>query len=87
MLLIQYGFAFKTFQNDREQQKSVQSWSLICDSLLSRPLKSGCVFQLRQGDISLLCTVQRLPHLNIVEEIIDAASNKFLLRHNSETPV
>lgn len=77
---------FVAFQNDREHRQ-VQSWSLICDSLLTRSIKSGCVFQLRQGDVSLLCQVQRLPHFNIAEEIIDAASNKFLLRNSSETPV
>lgn len=75
------------FQHDREN-RSVQSWSLICDVLLTRSIKDGTVFQLRQGDVSLLCSVRTLPHFNIAEEMIDAATNKFLLRHsNSETPV
>eukprot|EP00095_Tigriopus_kingsejongensis_P001103 maker-scaffold497_size155254-snap-gene-0.11 protein:Tk01103 transcript:maker-scaffold497_size155254-snap-gene-0.11-mRNA-1 annotation:"vang-like protein 1" len=73
-------------QNEREH-KPVQTWALICDHLLSRSVKTGTVFQLRQGDVSLLCEVVRLPHFNITEEIIDEASNKFLLKGNSETPV
>ena len=45
------------------------------------------MFQLRQGDTSLLCTVQPLPHLALTEEIIDPKSNKFVLRMSSETSV
>ncbi|TRY78520.1 hypothetical protein TCAL_07165 [Tigriopus californicus] len=73
-------------QNEREM-KPVQTWALICDHLLSRSIKTGTMFQLRQGDVSLMCEVIRLPHFNITEEIIDDASNKFLLKGNSETPV
>ncbi|KAL1131666.1 hypothetical protein AAG570_011279 [Ranatra chinensis] len=73
-------------QNEKEQ-KEVQTWSLICDELLSRPLRPGCVFQLRQNDISLLCTVHNLPHFNVTEEVIDPANNRFVLRLNSETSV
>ena len=75
------------FQNDREH-RPVQPWALICDTLLSRNLKAGTIFQLRQGtDISLLCEVHPLPHFSISEEVIDHATNRFLLRQNSETPV
>ena len=78
---------FLFFQNDREH-RPVQPWALICDILLSRNLKAGTVFQLRQGtDISLLCEVHPLPHFSISEEVIDHNTNRFLLRHNSETPV
>ena len=74
-------------QNDREH-KPVQPWALICDTLLSRNLKAGTVFQLRQGtDISLLCEVHPLPHFSVSEEVIDHRTNRFLLRQNSETPV
>ena len=41
------------FQNDREMS-SPQSWALICDTLLSRSLTHGTVFQLTQGDVSPL---------------------------------
>ena len=59
------------FQSDRER-KPIQTWALICDLLLSRSIKDGTVFQLRQGnDVSLLCTVHALPHFNLTEEIID----------------
>ncbi|KAF2363125.1 Vang-like protein [Trinorchestia longiramus] len=73
-------------QNDQEH-RGVQSWGLVCEQLLSRPIKAGTVFQLRQNDVSLLCCVQPLPHYNINEEIIHPKSNKFVLRLNSETSV
>jgi len=74
-------------QNDREH-KPVQPWALICDTLLSRNLKVGTIFQLRQGtDVSLLCEIHPLPHFSISEEVIDHRTNRFLLRQNSETPV
>lgn len=73
-------------QNEKEQ-KSIQTWSLICEELLSRPLGPNTVFQLRQNDVSLLCTVRKLPHFNLTEEVIDPKSNKFVLRLNSETSV
>ncbi|KAL0275962.1 UNVERIFIED_CONTAM: hypothetical protein PYX00_003659 [Menopon gallinae] len=73
-------------QNEKEQ-KQIQSWSLICEELLSRPLRHGTAFQLRQNDVSLFCQVRRLPHFNISEEIMDPKSNKFVLRINSETSV
>ena len=51
-------------QNDRERRVPVQTWALICDALLSRSVKAGTVFQLRQNgssgavdDVSLLCQV------------------------------
>lgn len=74
------------FQNEKEQ-KSVQTWSLICEELLSRPVGPNTVFQLRQNDVSLLCMVRKLPHFNLTEEVIDPKSNKFVLRLNSETSV
>lgn len=73
-------------QNEKEQ-KEVQSWSLICDELLTRPLRSGVVFQLRQSDVTLFCTVYALPHYNITEEVIDPLTNRFVIRLNSETSV
>ncbi|KAK7870201.1 hypothetical protein R5R35_012748 [Gryllus longicercus] len=73
-------------QNEKEQ-KPVQTWALICDELLSRPLSHGTSFQLRQNDVSLLCTVRALPHFNVTEEVVDPKSNKFVLRLNSETSV
>lgn len=55
--------------------------------MLSRPMKNGTTFQLRQNDVSLLCTVYNLPHFNISEEVIHPKSNRFLLRLSSETSV
>lgn len=73
-------------QNDKEQ-KEVQTWALICEELLARPVVDNVVFQLRQNDISLICTVKKIPHFNITEEVVDPKSNKFVLRLNSETSV
>ncbi|XP_037082013.1 vang-like protein 2-B [Pollicipes pollicipes] len=73
-------------QSEREA-RAVQSWALVCDTLLSRPAAEGVLFQLRQHDVSLLCSVVKLPHFNITEEIIDPKSNKFVLRLSSETSV
>lgn len=73
-------------QNEKEQ-RSVQSWALICEELLSRPIQNGITFQLRQNDISLLCYIRQLPHFSITEEVVDPKSNKFVLRLNSETSV
>lgn len=73
-------------QNDKEQ-KSVQTWALICEELLSRGITHGTYFQLRQNDVSLVCQIKRLPHFNITEEVVDPKSNKFVLRLNSETSV
>lgn len=72
--------------NDKEY-RPVQKWVLICDQLLTRELEHGTLFQLRQNDVSLLCTVKKLPHFNLTEEVIDPKSNKFVLRLNSETSV
>ena len=77
---------FSLFQNDREQ-RDVQGWALICDTLLSRPIRAGTLFQLRQGEVSLLVSVHPLPHLLLTEEIIEPKSNKFVLRMSSETSV
>lgn len=73
-------------QNDKER-RNIQSWSLICDELLSRPISNNCTFQLIQNDISLLVTIYKLPHFNISEEVVDPKSNKFVLKLNSETSV
>ncbi|XP_013772851.1 vang-like protein 2 [Limulus polyphemus] len=73
-------------QNDNEHTP-VQTWALVCDVLLSRPVEQGCVFMLRQNDVSLLVSIHSLPHFSITEEIIDPKSNKFVLRLNSETSV
>ena len=74
------------FQNEREIRE-VHSWSLVSERLLYRDIQPGTIFQLRQGDVSLLCQVTQLPHFHISEEIIDHDSNKFVLRINSETSV
>lgn len=73
-------------QNEKER-RTIQSWSLVCDELLSRPISNNCTFQLIQNDISMLVSVWRLPHFNLSEEVVDPKSNKFVLKLNSETSV
>jgi hypothetical protein len=76
-----------SLQNDLEALP-VQNWSLVSERSLYRDIHGGTSFQLRQGsELSLLCTVQELPHFNLSEEIIDPGSNRFVLRLNSETSV
>ena len=85
-LSIYFLCSFHFLQNDKEKIP-IQTWSLVCDVLLSRGIEDGIVFQLRQNDVSLLCRVSTLPHFNITEEIIEPKSNKFVLRLSSETSV
>lgn len=84
--LEKYLVAVPVLQNDREH-RPVQTWGLVCDTLLSRAIEDGTIFQLRQAEVSLLCTVNKIPHFNVTEEIVDPKSNKFVLRLNSETSV
>ncbi|XP_018569439.1 vang-like protein 2 [Anoplophora glabripennis] len=81
-----YLISDPVLQNDKEK-KEVQTWALICEDLLTRPIGDGTLFQLRQNDVSLLCVIKKLPHFNITEEVVDPKSNKFVLRLNSETSV
>ncbi|XP_068217976.1 vang-like protein 2 isoform X2 [Palaemon carinicauda] len=84
--LEKYLLSSPVLQNDKEH-RGVQSWGLVCEQLLSRPIANGTIFQLRQADVCLLCSVSRMPHFSIAEEIIHPKSNKFVLRLNSETSV
>lgn len=84
--LEKYVQSAPVLQDDREL-RPVQTWALVCDVLLSRPLKPGVTFLLRQGEVSLLVSVHALPHFNVTEEIVDPKSNRFVLRLNSETSV
>ena len=81
-----YLCIFLNFQNERENRE-VHSWSLVSERKPYRDIQPDTIFQLRQGDVSLLCQVTQLPHFHISEEIIDHDSNKFVLRINSETSV
>ena len=72
--------------NDKDY-RNTQTWTLVCDTLLSRAVEHGTVFQLKQGEVSLLVHVRKLPHFNITEEVINPKTNKFVLRLNSETSV
>jgi len=38
------------FQTEQEQVE-LQPWSLVCETLLSRGVEPGTVFQLRQGEV------------------------------------
>ena len=75
-----------SFQNEQENV-SIQNWSLICDLLLSRGLEPGVLFQLRQGEVLLLCEVIAIPHFNITEKVMNVNQNKFILKGNPESPV
>lgn len=67
--------------------RGLQSWALESAAPPTAPIRDGHVFQLRQGDVCLLCTVRCLPPLTISEELPDPATERFVLRLNSETSV
>uniref|UniRef100_A0A6G1SJL0 Vang-like protein 2 n=1 Tax=Aceria tosichella TaxID=561515 RepID=A0A6G1SJL0_9ACAR len=69
---------------DREPLQ-LNSWSLICDTLLSRQIDSGTFFVLNQGQVSLLVSVAKLPHWNLTEQVIDPSSCRFSYGPNPET--
>ncbi|VDP65771.1 unnamed protein product [Echinostoma caproni] len=49
-----------------------QAWSIVADRALSRSLADGAIFQLRRGsELSLLCTVRRLPLIRLIEEVLE----------------
>ncbi|XP_058810422.1 vang-like protein 2-B isoform X2 [Phymastichus coffea] len=71
--------------DEKEKLLNIQQWALICDGELpSRPLRSGCEFQLRQGEIALLCSFYQLPCFHLSEQIALPKYDKFLLKLNSE---
>ncbi|CAH8442392.1 unnamed protein product [Schistosoma turkestanicum] len=59
-----------------------QVWSIVADRALSRSLADGAIFQLRRGnELSLLCTVRRLPLIYLIEEILEPLeAGRFVLR-------
>ncbi|KAH9418267.1 Vang-like protein 1 [Dermatophagoides pteronyssinus] len=66
----------------------IETWNLISDTLVSRSIESGSQFLLRQEDhVCLLVTINRMPYLNLVEQVIDIERTKFLFKLNSETSV
>lgn len=70
-----------------QEQVEFQPWSLVCETLLSRGVDTGTVFQLRQGEVLLLCEVIPLPHYTITEQVLNLAHNKFIIKANNESPV
>lgn len=65
-----------------------QKWVLMSDKLLSRSIGNGTRLQLKQGsDVNLLIVVRRIPHFNLVEQVVSEKLNKFVLRLNSEMAV
>jgi len=85
--LEKYLVSSPVLQSDSELSTKHQPWSLVCDSILTSSITSGTIFQLRQGEVSLLCSVSSIPYIDMKEEIIDHKSNKFVLKMNSETSV
>lgn len=95
---MKYGLSAKAFlekylnptpvlNSDQERSRKIQTWGLVCDLLVSRPVDDGVTFMLRQGEVSLLVTFYSLPYFNLQEEIIDPKVNRFVFRLNSETSV
>jgi len=64
-----------------------EGWVLVCEQILSRACSDGIQFQLKQADVSLLCQVKTIPHISLLEEVVDPKKNRFVLRLQSETSV
>jgi len=64
-----------------------QSWILISDTVLYQNVEDNLMFVLKQSEISLMCSFKRLPHFNLIEDILDPKRNKFVLKMQSETSV
>ena len=64
-----------------------QSWILISDTVLYQNVEDNLMFVLKQNEISLMCSFKRLPHFNLIEDILDPKRNKFVLKMQSETSV
>ena len=52
-------------------------------SFCFRSLCAGTTFQLRQGDVSLMCEVINLPHYNITEATLNNQINSFIVDRTS----
>jgi vang-like len=66
---------------------SDQDWILICDTSLYQSVEDNLMIVLKQNEVSLMCTFKKLPHFNLIEDILDPKRNKFVLKLNSETTV
>lgn len=64
-----------------------QNWILICDSALYENLEDNLMFVLKQNEVTLMCTIKRVPRFNLIEDVLDPKRNKFILKLNSETTV
>ena len=73
--------------NHPKQGTDSESWSLVSETFLSRGIDDGTTFVLKKSDISLLCTVKRIPYFNISEKVMETQDHRFVLRLNSETSV
>lgn len=62
---------------------SYSNWSLICDELSNRMVGHGTEFLLRKDDISLYCTISKLPDFALSEEVINPNCNKFVLSNET----
>jgi vang-like len=70
-----------------DQKAKEQTWILISDLALYQSLENDLMFVLKQNEVSLMCTVKRLPRFNLIEDVLDPKRNKFVLKINSETTV
>lgn len=73
-------------QTGRDERKT-ESWDLVSDTVVSRPVKEGMTFQLRQEEIQLQIYVMKIPHFRMHEEAYSFKDNRFALRLQSETSV
>lgn len=85
--LQKYLKATSILHQSERSVRATEQWVLVSEHVLSRTVEEGMEFQLKQSDVSLLCQVKKIPHISILEEVVDPKKNRFVLRLNSETSV
>ncbi|KAL8624544.1 hypothetical protein ACOMHN_005845 [Nucella lapillus] len=73
--------------SEQDRHRPVDRWVIVCEQNVVREVEEGAAFQLRHGDVSLMCNVRKLPHFSMTEDVRDPKNDKFVLRLNSETSV
>jgi len=69
------------------EQLPRQNWSLLSEKYVNGEIEPGVIFQLSQGEVSLLCEVISLPEYNIREELHNKLHDKFIISDSNLSPI
>ena len=81
------SYAWRTQARMAHASRLGQNWSLSSSTYLHYNITHGAVFQLRQGEVSLLCSVMSIPQLDILQEAVKTQQGQFVFQGNRESPV